>query len=51
MVGIAALTPPYEFSALEPYLAMSDSLDPQTKASIATGHWTREQLLLAFRFY
>ncbi len=51
MVGIAALTPPYEFSALEPYLAMSDSMDPPAKASAAAGHWTREQLLLAFRFY
>ena len=51
MVGIAALTPPYEFSALEPYLAMSQSMNAPAKASAAAGHWTREQLLPAFRLY
>lgn len=43
--------PPYESFAPEPYLAMSDSMNQPTKASNATGHWTREQLLLAFQFY
>ena len=51
MVGIAALTPPYESSEPEPSLEMSDSVNPSTKASNAVVHWTREQLLLAFRFY
>ncbi len=36
---------------MELYLAMSDSMDPPPKASTVAGHWTREQLLLAFRFY
>lgn len=30
---------------------MSESIDPPKKASNAAGHWTRKQLLLAFKFY
>jgi putative restriction endonuclease len=32
-------------------LPMSESIDPPKKTSNAAGHWTREQLLLAFKFY